>query len=133
MQDSWEIDVDWQSLEDGEPEEAACFAEIGMRSYGVPLTQGHDKLLNSLKQAPLFPATTWLCGSHRTGGACAGSLGANRPPGLWRIAWRASSMATYRHTWTSPPMAGLSWSTPGRRWPDLARLFATSLLQRPPR
>ncbi|ABM56377.1 hypothetical protein Veis_0594 [Verminephrobacter eiseniae EF01-2] len=99
MQDSWEIDVDWQSLEDGEPEEAACFAEIGMRAYGVPLTQGHDKLLNSLKQAPL------LSGYH---------LALWFASNWWRLRWEPRRKST---AWAlAHSMASIG---EGYIWPDI--------------
>ncbi|MCW5323501.1 hypothetical protein D5039_20850 [Verminephrobacter aporrectodeae subsp. tuberculatae] len=79
MPSSWEIDVDWQPLEDGEPEEAACLALIGMRAYGVQLTQGHDKLLDSLRQAPLlsgYHLALWFASSW------------------WRLRWEPRRQST---------------------------------------
>src|ERR1700692_4013063 len=56
MPASWSIDLDWESLDSGPPEERACFAAIGIQARGLWLTEGLDLLANSVKKAPRLSA-----------------------------------------------------------------------------
>lgn len=63
MSKNWSITADWALLEQGSPEERAGFAALGISAYGVCLTAGHDRLLQSIRQAPFLSAyhlAEWL-------------------------------------------------------------------------
>jgi hypothetical protein len=53
---AWSINLEWESLDSGTPEERACFAAIGIQAHGVWLTEGRDALANSLRKAPRLSA-----------------------------------------------------------------------------
>jgi hypothetical protein len=53
---AWSINLDWESLDSGTPEERACFAAIGIQAHDVWLTEGHDALANTLRKAPRLSA-----------------------------------------------------------------------------
>lgn len=60
---NWSIKPDWALLETGSPEERAGFAALGMYAYGVCLTAGHDRLVQSVREAPYLSAyhlAEWL-------------------------------------------------------------------------
>ena len=54
MQASWSIELDWQELASGTVEEQACFASLRISAYGASLTTGHDRLLQSMREAPFL-------------------------------------------------------------------------------
>ena len=54
MPRSWLINPDWESLEAGSPEERAGFAALGICVHESWLTEGLDKLLQSVRRAPLL-------------------------------------------------------------------------------
>ena len=59
----WSIKADWALLESGSPEERAGFAALSISAYGASLTAGHDRLLQSVRQAPFLSAyhlAEWL-------------------------------------------------------------------------
>lgn len=56
MSANWSIDVEWEPLDSGPPEERACFAAIAIQARGVCLTEGRDALANRLRKAPLLSA-----------------------------------------------------------------------------
>lgn len=63
MQTSWSIRTEWESLESGSPEENAGFAALGICAYDSWLTEGLDKLLQSVRRAPLLSSyhlAEWL-------------------------------------------------------------------------
>lgn len=63
MTTAWSIKADWALLESGSPEERAAFAALGIIADGTCLTAGHDRLLNSLRDAPYLSAfhlAEWL-------------------------------------------------------------------------
>ena len=63
MPSSWAINTGWESLENGTPEEMAGFAALGIQVKGIWLTEGHDKLLQSLRRKPLlstYHLAEWL-------------------------------------------------------------------------
>lgn len=63
MPRNWSIEAKWESLETGSPEERAGFAALGISVYGNWLTEGLDKLLQSVRQAPLLSSyhlAEWL-------------------------------------------------------------------------
>ncbi|MGC9562165.1 ImmA/IrrE family metallo-endopeptidase [Brachymonas sp. M4Q-1] len=63
MSTRWSIKTDWAWLESGSPEERAGFAAIDITAYGTCLTEGHDRLLQSVRRAPFLSAyhlAEWL-------------------------------------------------------------------------
>lgn len=63
MSKRWSIKTDWASLEEGSPEERAGFATLGISAYGTWLTAGHDRILQSVREAPYLSAyhlAEWL-------------------------------------------------------------------------
>lgn len=63
MSERWTIKTDWALLETGSPEERAGFAAIGISAYGTWLTAGHDRLLQSVREASYLSAyhfAEWL-------------------------------------------------------------------------
>jgi hypothetical protein len=60
---SWSIKPEWELLETGALEERAGFSALGICTYGVWLTAGHDRLVQSVRQAPYLSAyhlAEWL-------------------------------------------------------------------------
>ena len=63
MSKRWSIKTDWASLEEGPPEERAGFATLGIFAYDAWLTAGHDRILQSVRDAPYLSAyhlAEWL-------------------------------------------------------------------------
>ncbi len=63
MSEPWSIKPDWALLETGSLEERAGFATLEIHAFGVCLTAGHDRLLQSICQAPYLSAyhlAEWL-------------------------------------------------------------------------
>lgn len=63
MSTRWTIKTDWASLDEGSPEERACFASIGIAAYGTWLTAGHDRILQSVRDTAYLSAyhfAEWL-------------------------------------------------------------------------
>lgn len=63
MSNRWAIKADWALLESGSPEERAGFAAVKITAYGSCLTAGHDRLLQSVREAPFLSAyhlAEWL-------------------------------------------------------------------------
>jgi hypothetical protein len=57
------ITADWERLEEGLPEERACFAAVEIRCGDLCLTEGHDSYVKRLRQGPLLSAydlAEWL-------------------------------------------------------------------------
>jgi hypothetical protein len=57
------ITAAWEQLAEGEPEERACFARIGIRYDRTWLTDAHDTYVNRIRNAPLLSAyhlAEWL-------------------------------------------------------------------------
>lgn len=48
------ITVDPERLDEGSPEERACFAALGIQYDGKCLTEGHDGFINKVRSAPLL-------------------------------------------------------------------------------
>ncbi len=79
MPKRWSIKADWALLESGSPEERAGFAALGISAYGVCLTAGHDRLLQSVREAPFLSAyhlAEWLAWNW------------------WRLRWEPRKIAT---------------------------------------
>lgn len=99
MLGAWEIAADWESLDVGSDEERACFAALGIRAHSIWLTEGHDAIVNRLRQAPYLSAydlAEWLAWNW------------------WRLRWEPRSRADgwdFSHRLTS--IGG------GYNWPDL--------------
>jgi len=53
MSKRWSIKIDWAALAEGSTEERAGFATLGISAYGIWLTAGHDRILQSVREAPL--------------------------------------------------------------------------------
>ncbi len=63
MPKRWSIKTEWALLETGSPEERAGFAALGISAYDTWLTAGHDRLLQSVREAPYLSAyhfAEWL-------------------------------------------------------------------------
>lgn len=63
MSRRWSIKTEWALLETGSPEERAGFSALGISAYGVWLTAGHDRLLQSIRETPHLSAyhfAEWL-------------------------------------------------------------------------
>jgi hypothetical protein len=64
MQPALTVTADWEALQEGPPEERACFAAIGILANNYCLTEGRDGLVNRIRTAPLLSAyhlAEWLC------------------------------------------------------------------------
>ena len=99
MLGTWEITAGWESLDAGSDEERACFAALGIRAHSIWLTEGHDAIVNRLRQAPYLSAydlAEWLAWNW------------------WRLRWEPRSMAD---GWDfSHRMASIGG---GYVWPDI--------------
>jgi len=56
MQPTLNISADWERLDEGEPEERACFAALGIQCNDRWLTEAVDGFVNRIRQAPLLSA-----------------------------------------------------------------------------
>jgi hypothetical protein len=56
MHNELNISVSPERLDEGSPEERACFASIGIRCGNICLTEGHDGFVNKVRSAPLLSA-----------------------------------------------------------------------------
>lgn len=57
------ISADWEILEEGSPEERACFGSVGVRVGNLWLSEGHDPFVRRVRKAPLLSAyhlAEWL-------------------------------------------------------------------------
>ena len=57
------ISADWEALEEGSPEERACFGAIAVRLGNLWLSEGHDPFVRRVRKAPLVSAyhlAEWL-------------------------------------------------------------------------
>ncbi len=70
--------ADWERLEEGSPEERACFAAIGIRYNDLWLTEGRDSYVNRVRPAPM------LSGYH---------LAEWMAWNWWRLRWEPRSSA----------------------------------------
>jgi hypothetical protein len=64
MRKAWKIVAEWELLDEGSPEERACFAALGIEARGRWLTEGRDTLANRLRSAPLlsgYHLAEWFC------------------------------------------------------------------------
>jgi hypothetical protein len=50
------ISADWERLDEGSPEERACFAALGIRFKNISLTEGADPFVNRVRAEPLLSA-----------------------------------------------------------------------------
>jgi len=63
MQPTLSITAEWERLDEGAPEERACFAALGILSNNHWLTEGRDGFVNRIRTAPLLSAyhlAEWL-------------------------------------------------------------------------
>lgn len=63
VSDDLAITAAWENLSEGEPEERACFASIGIRFDKTWLTEAHDSYVNRIRTAPLLSSyhlAQWL-------------------------------------------------------------------------
>lgn len=99
MQNQWSIKADWALLESGSSEERAGFAAVNISAYGTCLTAGHDRLLQSIREAPFLSAyhlAEWLAWNW------------------WRLRWEPQKSAA---EWTlSHAMASIG---NGYIWPNV--------------
>lgn len=79
MPQHWSVKADWELLESGSPEERAGFAALNITAHGTCLTAGHDRLLQSVREAPFLSAyhlAEWLAWNW------------------WRLRWEPRRSAT---------------------------------------
>ena len=50
------ITADWEQLEEGSPEERACFAALGIQYGNIWLTEAQDSFVNRVRAAPMLSA-----------------------------------------------------------------------------
>ena len=63
MQQGLSIIADWERLDEGSPEERACFADLGILCNAHWLTEGRDGFVNRIRRGPLISAyhlAEWL-------------------------------------------------------------------------
>jgi hypothetical protein len=63
MQPALSIAAEWERLDEGTPEERACFAAVSIQCNGQLLTEGHDGFVNRIRSGPLVSAyhlAEWL-------------------------------------------------------------------------
>jgi hypothetical protein len=63
MQPTLSITADWERLDEGTPEERACFAALGILCNNQWLTEGRDRFVNRIRTGPLVSAyhfAEWL-------------------------------------------------------------------------
>ena len=59
----FELTADWEALNEGSPEEVACFAQVRIALNGVLLSEGHDPFVGRVRKASLlsaYPLAEWL-------------------------------------------------------------------------
>ena len=78
MQPALSITADWERLNEGSPEERACFAALGILCNNQWLTEGRDGFVNRIRTGPLVSAyhmAEWLAWNW------------------WRLRWEPQSNA----------------------------------------
>jgi len=78
MQPTLSITADWERLDEGSPEERACFAALGILCNNQWLTEGRDGFVNRIRTGPLVSAyhlAEWLAWNW------------------WRLRWEPQSNA----------------------------------------
>jgi len=89
MPSNWALNVEWEPVGSGPPEERVCIAALGIQANGVWLTEGRDALANRLRKAPLLSAyhlAEWIAWNW------------------WRLRWEPRSNAidwAYSHRLTT--------------------------------
>lgn len=79
MKKSLVISADWETLAEGSPEERACFAALGIAFNDLWLTEGRDKFVNRIRQAPFlsgYHLAEWIVWNW------------------WRLRWEPKSAST---------------------------------------
>lgn len=59
----FELTADWEALNEGSPEEVACFAQVRIALNGVLLSEGHDPFVGRVRKASLlsaYPLAEWF-------------------------------------------------------------------------
>jgi Zn-dependent peptidase ImmA (M78 family) len=100
MPTSWSINLEWETLDSGTPEERACFASTSIRAHNQWLTEGLDSLTNSIRKAPRLSAyhlSEWIAWNW------------------WRLRWEPRS--TVVRDWSSSHR--LSTIGGGYIWPNI--------------
>jgi hypothetical protein len=97
---SWSINLDWETLDSGPPEERSCFAAVGIQAHDIWLTEGLDILANSVRKAPRLSAyhlSEWMAWNW------------------WRLRWEPRS-TTARDWASSHQMSSIGG---GYIWPNI--------------
>jgi hypothetical protein len=95
----FELTADWESLNEGSPEEVACFAQVRIAMNGVLLSEGHDPFVGRVRKTSLlsaYPLAEWLAWNW------------------WRLRWEPSRRG---HGWRFAH--GMSTIGEGYVWPNL--------------
>jgi hypothetical protein len=50
----FELTADWEALNEGSPEEVACFAQVRIAMNGVLLSEAHDPFVGRVRKAALL-------------------------------------------------------------------------------
>ena len=99
----WHIPpVEWDTLHDAPPEERACFGTLGMQLGDIWLTEGHDTLVNTVRQRPRLSAyhlARWLAWNW------------------WRLRWEGLARVGQEAEWGLSHR--LASAGGGYLWPDL--------------
>lgn len=95
----FELTADWETLNEGSPEEVACFARVRIAMNGVLMSEGHDPFVGRVRKASLlsaYPLAEWLAWNW------------------WRLRWEPSGRG---HGWRfAHAMATIG---EGYVWPNL--------------
>ena len=95
----FELTAEWEALNEGSPEEVACFAQVRIAMNGVLLSEGHDPFVGRVRKASLlsaYPLAEWLAWNW------------------WRLRWEPSGRG---HGWRfAHAMATIG---EGYVWPNL--------------
>jgi Zn-dependent peptidase ImmA (M78 family) len=100
MPTNWSINLEWETLDSGPPEERACFAATSIQAHSQWLTEGLDLLTNSVRKAPRLSAyhlSEWIAWNW------------------WRLRWEPRS--TVVRDWSSSHQ--LSTIGGGYIWPNI--------------
>jgi hypothetical protein len=63
MSREFSIDMQWENLSEGSPEERACFGMLRFLNNGIAISEGIDGFVNCSRQGPLvsgYPLAEWL-------------------------------------------------------------------------
>jgi len=101
MPENLRIDLEWEDLRVGAPEERACFASLAIYARNLCFTEGLDRLANQIREAPRLSAYhlgEWLAWNW------------------WRLRWEPRRSSIDQDWLMSHRMASIGG---GYVWPDI--------------